>query len=101
MEIRYNQAAPLRTTAVLAWLIEYEAGGRDLMLTSADMPVERVVEMVGQHTHDEFKVRNVTVGAFPLWTDGQMKEVPEHLQGFYMVYFNDARAVDRDGMVQL
>jgi hypothetical protein len=111
MDIHYDNAAPLRTSPCLAWLIEYGAGGKDVLFTADTMTVEEVIRMVQNHTHDDFRVSNITVGLLPIspqWSEPNPEErsmqvppIPKHLKDLYSLYFGDGRKIDSEGMVQV
>lgn len=89
MDVRYDEAAPLRTTPCLAWLIE--AGKRKfIFISGVDLTVEGVIEQFGRTWRGGvFTVQNITVGTWH--TGGQSSDA----------YFNDARSVTSEGMVEL
>jgi hypothetical protein len=97
IELAYKDVKPLRTAPCLAWMIQYEGGKEDVLLTAPSMPVEDVIEMVKHHCHSDFTVRSLTVGMWPLHNGPELTEY-EHQYSWFM---GDARGVDQDGMVQL
>jgi hypothetical protein len=100
MEVEYKTANQIRYSECRAWLIEYDGGSQDILLTSKDMKIEEVVHMISHQTHGEYTVCNITVGQWPLMPKEMLKTYDlDHLE--HSFYFGDARKVDQDGMVQL
>lgn len=104
IRVSIHEATPIRTTPALVWLVEFDEGHQadDLIfLTGPDVTAPDVIRMLGHMPFKDdlpvqrkdgkmtFTIRNITLGAW--WIKKQAGDA----------YFNDARAVDQDGMVQV
>lgn len=92
LDIAYNKVKPFRFHACMAWLIEYEDGTRELMLLTPDSGEEDPGLFALRVARNYAGGRNFTIANV---TVGQVEAKVINL------YFDDARKIDQDGMVQV
>jgi stalled ribosome rescue protein Dom34 len=91
--VHISQAAPIRVMTCSAWMLEdsEEELPNLLLLVGPDFKAQQVIDLVKSlyPEYEKFTVQCVSVGSY---------EIKEQVGD---VYFNDARSVDQDGIVDV